>query len=43
MEGNFEKTNRIILASSAASSTNTLEEFLDDFNRVSKALKEMEV
>ena len=43
MEGNFEKTNRIILASAAASSTKTLEEFLDDFNRVSKALKEMEV
>ena len=37
------RTNRIILASSAASSTKTLEEFLDDFNRVSKALKEMEV
>ncbi|MHC1610392.1 MAG: hypothetical protein ACXQTW_02125 [Candidatus Methanospirareceae archaeon] len=37
------RTNRIILASAAASSTKTLEDFLDDFNMVSKALKEMEV
>ena len=40
---NSEKTNRIILVSSAATSTKSPEKFLDDFNMVSKALKEMEV
>ena len=38
-----EKTTRIILASSAASSTKSLEEFLDNFNNVNRALKETEV
>jgi hypothetical protein len=32
------RINRIILASSAASSTKSLEKFLDDFNRMNKTL-----
>ena len=37
-----EKTNRIILASSAASSSKSYEKFLDDFNKINKALEGIE-